>query len=112
MLTPVYQIGDLVEVKKSYFSGEGEIIKRKVRYEEKKMKVENLDARYEEKKIEYLVRLAEGDERWYLEEELQLIYKESEMDKFLVDLMLRNYNKYPEIIDRTLGRIDLDWNQK
>lgn len=115
-LKPIYKIDDLVEVN-GYSQGKTGIIREvKVNYEDKKKidrdKDKNVLDTTEIKTLEikYLIEFDHAT-TWFNQDRLQLVYREKEMDKFLIDIMLTNREKYPEIIDRTIGRMDLDYGK-
>lgn len=99
---PKYKRGEVIHADDGYNKGKGgEIIEIHVDYVESNKKSKNV--------IKYLVKV-DGDNSCYIEEkDAFLLTNEYELEKFLIDIMLTNRNKYPKIIDTTIGRIDLEW---
>ena len=115
-LKPIYKIDDLVEVK-GYSQGKTGIIREvKVSYLDRKIldkdKDKNVIGTTETTTLE-IKYLIEFDHATVLfsQDRLQLVYDETEMDKFLIDIMLTNRKKYPKIIDETIGRMDLNYGK-
>ncbi|AGR46681.1 hypothetical protein vBBak6_010 [Bacillus phage v_B-Bak6] len=115
-LRPMYKIDDLVEVK-GYSQGKTGIIREvKVHYEDQKKLDRDKDKNIIDTteittlEIKYLIEFDHATV-WFVQDRLQLVYDEVEMDKFLIDIMLTNRNKYPQIVDRTIGRMDLNYDE-
>lgn len=115
-LKPIYKIDDLVEVK-GYSQGKTGIIREvKVSYLDRKILDRDKDKNVIDTseittlEIKYLIEFEHGTVL-FSQDRVRLVYDEKEMDKFLIDIMLTNRKKYPQIIDRTIGRMDLDYGK-
>jgi hypothetical protein len=115
-LKPIYRIDDLVEVKGYSKDKSGIIREVKVHYEDQKKLDRDKDKNIIDTteittlEIKYLIEFDHAT-IWFNQDRLQLVYDEKEMDKFLIDIMLTNREKYPQIIDETIGRMDLDYGK-